>query len=139
MYLEIIYHDNDFTIPVCRAVKKLWEYIDDGNITDSCSVDIYSIADLFKKLNKNKALLPMIQRLYAIECVSREVEELTEGLTSKDTIFHELIMPNPNKIEYENTYLRFKLKFHKDGEFMMEDGNRERCAINLEKGIVIPF
>jgi hypothetical protein len=135
MFLEITFHDNDSMNPVNKALRRLYEYIDseskdyDGTITES----------IFKNLHEHNALLPMIQRLYVIELLANDIEYLTRGLSSKNIDYSEFIIRNPNKVSYENKYLKFDLKFHKDGQFMMRDENREKSSLNLWTGEVVSF
>lgn len=141
-FLEVTYGDNDFGFPVTKALERLWEYVNGNNhsagIKDSYFSGL-STVQIFYKLYKAKALETLIERLFVLEYLAFNVEHKTRGLYRAKVDWDKCIIKNPSKIDYENTYLSFDLKFRKSDNFKLKDQNGEHAYLNLENGEVETF
>lgn len=141
-FLEVTYGDNDFGIPVEEALKRLWSYINGNN---SCagiknkSFSGKSTAQIFYKLYQEGVLQTLLERLFVLEYLAFGVEFKTRGLYWAKVDWKKCIIENPSKINYENTYLTFDLKFRKSKDFKLKDQNGEHAYLDLRSGEVGTF
>lgn len=145
-HLEVIYGDNDFGYPVHNAVKKVYDWIFTSN--DHCinksgrpskHFSSRTIAGIFLKLHKVKALEPMIQRTYQIEYYHGNVEFMTRGLYWPEVDWEKKI-PLPLENDPPESYLGISLKFRKNKNFMKNEkwgNNGESLCLDLETGEII--
>lgn len=134
-YLEIKFHDNDFSHAGKLAVKQLWSYLAENN---RHMLSGETMTDIFKKLYEHEALESMIRRLWVLEILKTRVEWKTRGLYYD---FH----PAFGKVKWEekaitdpiedthSDYLTFDIEFHESDAFI-EWNNGEHIWLNIETG-----
>lgn len=138
MYLELIFHDNDFTKDIYWALYKIWRWVKDDFDINSCSgPDRRSVADSFKFLHERGKLLPMIKKMITVYAITHDVLWTTNGLYSKkyDVIplpSLEFVIEDAKK--YEPYFDKIDIKFHEDNEFIKEHHNGEHGWIDLNTG-----
>jgi len=60
----------------------------------------------------------MLERVYILEDAKGTVEFLTRGLYWNKVRWHEKVIEDPGKLELNNTYIKFEIRFHDDDNFM---------------------
>jgi len=134
MYLEIKFHDNDFTFPLQEALEFLWEYIKDNN---GKYFSNGTPEKPFLYLHKANQLIPLINRTWALTTLLREVETMTrnidEGGVNKYSKVDWLEKEVGPIQETHSKYLNeFDIEFHEEKN--NEDQNGEHGWLNLTTG-----
>lgn len=134
-YLEIKFHDNDFSHCGSLAVQQLWKYIAENN---RHMLSGEALTDVFKKLHKAGALESMIRRLWVLEILKTRVEWKTRGLyydnqpAFSSVKWDEKAITDPIQDTFSD-YLTFDIEFHESDTFI-EWSNGEHIWLNIETG-----
>jgi hypothetical protein len=141
-YMEIKFHDNDFSGHFTTALNRLWKYVDGNN------GHMKSTSDIFKEMFDNDVLIPMIQKMLCIAIVESNIEFMTRGLYwdkepfNSSINWNEHIVKDPLKLHYEETYVildKEDIEFHEDDSFTKKWQNGEHISLNLKNGYVETF
>lgn len=132
MYLELKFHDNDFSIPMFEAISELYKYIKENNY-DKKPLDI------FKGLHNANQLIPMINRLCVLRTLAREVETMTRAIkdegvweTFKAPWLDNLVPISEKYTEYFRRDLCVEFHEKRHNEFQ----NGEHIWLDLDSGKV---
>jgi len=134
-YLEIKFHDNDFSHAGKLAVQQLWNYLAENN---RHMLSGETMTDIFKKLHEHEALESMIRRLWVLEILKTRVEWKTRGLyydshpAFSNVKWEEKAVTDPIE-DTHSDYLTFDIEFHKSDSFI-EWQNGEHIWMNIETG-----
>lgn len=143
-YIEIIYGDNDFGLPITMALTRLWQYIYDNN--NHCLSDFRSeyfgqkpLARIFYMLNKHGVLSSLITRMFVLAYLECSVEHATRGLYLARPDWKEAVIKNPEIINFKNDFLNISIMFHQDDKFSKIWRNGEHAILDIETGKVNTF
>lgn len=138
MYLQVKFHDNDFSFPLEEALEELWCYIREHNASyyQTGGEDPSKLPEtLFKQLHAAGQLVPMINRMWVLRVLSREVETMTRHLGDGINIYSKkewLDDLQPIKDTYTEYFGKFDIEFHKSRSNEFENG--EDGWLDLETG-----
>lgn len=152
-YLEIVFHDNDFSHGFCTALKKLFVFCRskyDCIATEYTRINMY---EAFRKMHEANVLIPLIKTLAVASHIEWGAESVTRWAKVEDDEFCNNELKNFAGGEYapvdvevftksiadDFNYFNFEIKFHETGEFAEEWKNSEHCALDLESGQVWSF
>jgi hypothetical protein len=139
MYLELLFHDNDFGMDICECLEKLWGYVR-SNI-QAYTPQERNIAEAFAFLHKKQRLEPMLKKMLVLIATGHDVEWSTRGLHDKSGDgFHKNVKPASEDIpRFEEYFEGLKVKFHDTKDFTKEWENSEHGWLDLESGDVGTF
>lgn len=129
MFLEIKFHDNDFSLRFIYILDTLWKTVHNNRLFKNESSD----TEAFKDLHKKELLLPIIIRLVALEAHMHEIlsfVEFTGGIKTPRWLTSDFTTKYFNDID---------LEFHDTDEFTKEWQNGEHYYLNLKTGEVGQF
>jgi hypothetical protein len=137
-YLVVKFYDNDFGVPMLRALGRLWEYIKHNNAAYTFRPNHLTVLQVFQKLLDCEALQPMILRLFILESLCQEVERKTRGPHHWGEWTKEEVQINlPHHLEPNNS-LRCDVAIYGQYEVIpdIEWANGECSYLELETGVV---
>lgn len=136
-YLEVKFHDNDFTSDILNALDKLFDWI---TIQKTHFSTERTVAEMFHILNNGKILEPMIRKIVTLNASGHDVEWATRGLYSKDHTVNDTIKPaSENVKDLEEYFEDLTIEFHADNDMINTDENGEHCILNMETGEIFEF
>ena len=124
MFLRIEFGDNDYSLIMTTALKRLWGYVNknNGHITY-----VRTLTEMFVQLHESGSLENMIQQLFELEYLCSEVEHATRGL-----YFDNVDWSKKCFSDYKGYYLECNTTLHESNTFTDENGE---CAwLNLKTG-----
>ncbi len=135
-FLEVVFGDNDFGIPMEAALSRLWGYVHENN-AHLVSVAPRSIPWMFVGLHEAGVLKGLVDRLFILETLCLDVEHSTRGLywETVDLKKHALETEVIDAKRYES-YLNCDLSFHVDNLFTIGGQNGECACLDLTTGYV---
>ena len=128
-WLEVQYHDNDFSWPVERGLERVWNFINENN--RHLGADISKI---FARLHREKKLAPLFQRAFVLEELMGDVEFATRGLESPRIYKDGAEIKRKVSDKISEYIMLDEIKFHKTDKFTNTCQNGEHAALNLLTG-----
>jgi hypothetical protein len=136
LYLEILFHDNDFSSDFVEVLSEIWKMIEENNNSRSKE---YKTTDLFKELHTKGILLQMIKKAVVLSAAGHDIEWATRMYQGECTQTEPLKSASKEAARFEKYFEKLKIKFHPNNEFISEWRNSEHAALNCRNGNVIIF
>lgn len=131
LFLEIQFHDNDFSNDFVEVLVKIWKMIRDNNSE-------HHIFSLFQELYDKEMLLPMIKKAVILSAAGHDIEWATRMYQGKCT--PEILKSASSETKrFEIYFSKLKIKLHTDDKFIKNWKNSEHAALNCRNGNVIIF
>lgn len=128
MFLEVKFHDNDFSLRFVSILDALWKSVH----KERMSFDNRTDTEVFQELDRNEELREMIIHLVSAESI------INGELRSAARYPKEA----PSQLTYDFYKQYFddvKLEFHDTDEFTEEWQNGEHYWVNLDSGAIGQF
>jgi len=136
MYIEVKFHDNDFGYSLMVTMEDIWKKYRTMIIYGK-KFESKSIENIFKKLNKEDVLIPIIRGLWVLAQLEEGINRIIAH--SCFDIYSEIeAIKKPIDDKYTE-YLNPEIEFHEDDAFMNKDQNGEHVGLDLSTGIAIIF
>ena len=142
MFLEVKFHDNDFSWALIQSLERLWGWVVDNNKNKGG----LTIEEVFLKLHKKEALEPMLKRIFILEQMLSGIEFETRGLYHKKEtspfLFDGKNIDSAKMCEtlkHYYDYIDISIEFHEDKEFVKDGQNYEHGCLDLKTGEVDTF
>ena len=132
LFLEVVFHDNDFSWDISTVLYNIWKMISENNNKE------YKTTDLFKELHAKGILLQMIKKGVILSAAGHDIEWATRMYQGTCLKF-ELKSASKEAARFEEYFKNLKIKFHDNDKFMKEWKNSEHVGLNCRNGAVIIF
>lgn len=129
MFLEVRFHDNDFSQRFMYILDTLWKYIKEKKPFS----DERTIAELFFDLHTCRCLQPMLVSMIAAEATIHSVRRAAAMSV------YETSRKYPTNEFYTKYFKDIELEFHKTNKFIEEWHNGEHYWLDLDSGTVGQF
>lgn len=135
MFLEVKFHDNDFSFDIQSTLKTIYGYVK-GNLSSSMN-DGMTVTDAFKLLNQSEILKKMIIKQTLAYALCHDIEWATRMLYRKEPINPKSVkLLNEEMPRMKNYFDKIELEFHDHGQFTMNWQNSEHVWLDLDTGNV---
>jgi uncharacterized protein (UPF0264 family) len=129
MFLEVRFHDNDFSQRFMYILGTLWKAVKE----EKPSSDERTISELFFDLHKCGCLQPMLVSMIAADATIHCIKRAAAMSVYKTSLEY------PTNEFYTKYFKSIELEFHKTNKFIEEWHNGEYYWIDLYSGAVGQF
>lgn len=134
MFLEVKFHDNDFSRDIEKSVQQIFEWVND-DIDSHNVINQRSTIEAFLYLHETGILKQMIEKLTIAFALCHDVEWATRGLYNRDSSSRRRIKPIMEDVpRFERYFDGMELAFHRNSKFALEWQNNEHVYLDLHTG-----